>query len=50
MKKERKTKYGDNPWEGPYIVQSVNDNGTVRIRKGAVHQTLNFRQIKPYRD
>ena len=42
-------KYGTNPWDGPYEIISVNDNGTVRLKKGAVIETINIRQIKPYK-
>ena len=48
--REDKAKFGKDPWEGPYTVVAVNnDNGTVRLRKGAVIETINFRLIKPYK-
>lgn len=43
------SKYGTNPWEGPYEITKVNNNGTVRIRKGIVIETINIRRIKPYK-
>ena len=43
------SKYGSNPWEGPYDIVKVNDNGTVRLKKGVVIETINIRQIKPYK-
>ena len=48
VSKPTKSKFGTNPWEGPYDIVKVNDNGTVRLRKGAVIETINIRQIKPY--
>jgi len=45
---ERRIKFGINPYEGPYEIVQVNENGTVRIRKGAVTDTVNIRLIKPY--
>ena len=43
-----KSKYGQNPWEGPYKVNKVYDNGTVLIQKGIVLERVNIRLIKPY--
>ena len=36
--------------EGPFEVIAVFDNGTVRIRRGAVTERLNIRRIQPYQD
>jgi len=36
--------------EGPFEVIAVFDNGTVRIRRGAVTERLNIRRIHPYQD
>ena len=36
LKGIRATKYGTNPYEGPYTVIKVNRNGTVRLRKGRI--------------
>ena len=47
---EVKSKYAKNPWEGPYTIVQVNDNGTVRLRMGAVTDTINIRLLKPYRN
>ena len=41
-------KFGVNPFKGPYVVETVNDNGTVCLRDGVVLQTYNIRNIKPY--
>lgn len=43
-----KSKYGQNPWEGPYQVHKVYDNGTVLIQKGIVLERVNIRLLKPY--
>ena len=43
-----KSKYGQNPWDGPYEVQKVYDNGTVLIKKGIVLERVNIRLVKPY--
>jgi hypothetical protein len=47
---ETKSKYSENPWDGPYIIKKVNTNGTVRLKMGAVIDTVNIRLLKPYRD
>jgi len=50
-KAREEAKYGHDPWTGPYtIVQVNNDNGTVRIRMGAVLEVVNIRLIKPYKE
>jgi len=47
-------KYGNPKFKGPFTVDSVNDNGTLRLRvpkgAGAVYETWNIRNIHPYRD
>ena len=43
-------KFGSDAYEGPYDVVKVNDNGTVRMRKGAVTDTVNIRNIHPYHE
>ena len=35
--------------EGPHKVIKAYDNGTVRIRKGAISQRVNIRRIAPYK-
>jgi RNase H-like domain found in reverse transcriptase/Reverse transcriptase (RNA-dependent DNA polymerase)/Integrase zinc binding domain len=42
------SKFGSNPWEGPYEIVKINNNGTVRLRKGIITETINIRNIKPY--
>ena len=44
------SKYNENPSEGPYEIVQVNTNGTVRLKRGAVIDTVNIRLLKPYRD
>ena len=44
------SKYKHNPWEGPYKIHSVYDNGTVLIQKGAYLERVNIRLIKPYKE
>ena len=43
-------KFGTNAYTGPYQITSINNNGTVRLRIGAVQQTYNIRNIHPYHD
>ena len=43
-----KAKYKGDPYIGPYKITAVNNNGTVRYKKGTVINTINIRQIKPY--
>ena len=38
----------ESPYEGPYKVLAQYDNGTVRIQKGAVADTVNLRRLHPY--
>ena len=47
-------KYGQPKYKGPYTIDRVNDNGTVRLRHatangGTVYQTWNIRNIHPYK-
>jgi hypothetical protein len=41
-------KYQGDLWDGPYIIALVNNNGTVRLNRGAYQETINIRRIKPY--
>ena len=38
----------ETPFVGPYIIEQVHTNGTVRLRMGSVTDTLNIRRIEPY--
>jgi len=40
----------DKTKEGPYVVTRVHDNGTLRIQKGAVDETLSIRRIIPFHE
>ena len=46
--RQEKNKYNHVPWEGPYKILRVHDNGTVRLRRGITDQTVNIRLLKPY--
>ena len=36
------------PYQGPYKVIKVNDNGTVCLKIGAVEEMINLRRLTPY--
>ena len=42
LKNDSLSKYGQNPFEGPYPLRKVNQNGTVIIKRGAMLETLNI--------
>ena len=48
MKRHNQTKYGGPQYEGPCLIVTVNDNGTVRIKRGNFYDTLNIRTVKHY--
>ena len=48
LKGDQRLKYGSEAYEGPYPIVKVYDNGTVRIRKGAITDTYNLRNIHPF--
>ena len=50
FRRQEQAKYGQDPWEGPYKITKVNNNGTVHLKKGAVYETVNIRLIKPYNE
>jgi len=35
---------------GPFIVTRVHDNGTIRIQKGPVDETINIRRVIPFKE
>ena len=39
----------EQPYKGPYLVMQVNTNGTVCLKIGAVMDTVNIRNIHPYK-
>ena len=44
-----KSKYAKNPFQGPYKVLQVNDNGTLVLEMGPIIDTVNIRNVKPYK-
>ena len=48
LHRDGQNKY-ERPWDGPYKILQVNTNGTVRLRIGAVADTVNIRRIHPYK-
>ena len=40
----------DPEWLGPYTVVAVNTNGTLRYQKGPITDSVNIRQVHPYRE
>ena len=48
VKGDRSSKFGDYAYKGPNEIVEVNNNGTVKIRKGSVTDVFNIRNIKPY--
>ena len=36
------------PTEGPYEVQKVYRNGTIKVRRGAYDEVINIRRVKPF--
>ena len=47
VKNLMKSKFNEEPWRGPGVVNQVNNNGTVRVTIGKVTDTINTRNIKP---
>jgi hypothetical protein len=48
LEHHRANKY-EQPYKGPFTITKVNNNGTVRLRMGAVTDTVNIRRIHPFR-
>ena len=48
IKNEQSTKYGNIAYSGPYTVTSVNDNGTLYVKKGIVTDVINIRNVHPF--
>ena len=42
------TKHGEREYDGPYTVQEVDSNGTVRIQREYYSDLVNIRQVIPY--
>ena len=43
-------KFSTLPYEGPYVILGINTNGTVRLKRGAILDTVNIRLLHPYHD
>ena len=43
-------KYGKSPWQGPYKILRVYDNGTIQVRMGALTDRVNICNIRPYHE
>jgi hypothetical protein len=50
LKIQTNNKYRTNPYSGPFKIVQVNNNKTVKLKKGCVTDTYNIRNIKPYYD
>ena len=54
IKTEQSRTYGKNPYTGPYEIVTINNNGSVNLksllRRGAVYQSYNIRQLSPYKE
>ena len=54
IKTEQSWKYGKTPYKGPYKIVTINNNGSVNLksllRRGAVYQSYNIRQLSPYKE
>ena len=49
LRKGTENKY-ERPYQGPFVIQQVNDNGTVRLKIGAVTDTVNIRRLHPFKE
>jgi transposase InsO family protein len=47
LRRGTENKY-EMPYQGPYTILKVNDNGTVRLKVNNVEDTYNIRRITPY--
>ena len=55
IKTEQSRKFGKNPYEGPFEVVALNNNGSAILRsllgqRGSVEQTYNIRNMFPYEE
>jgi hypothetical protein len=48
LERDKPNKY-ESPYEGPYTVEEVNTNGTVRLTMGAVTDVVNLRRLQPFK-
>ena len=47
LKRGNENKY-ESPYQGPFEILKVNDNGTVRLTVNSVTDTYNIRRLVPY--
>ena len=47
LKRGTENKY-ETPYQGPFTILKVNDNGTVRMKVKNVEDTYNIRRLTPY--
>lgn len=50
LKTDSNRKYGKDPYEGPCVILQVNDNGTIKYQKKNLIDTINIRQVHPYKE
>ena len=48
VKNEQSTKFGKDAYNGPWTIQEVRNNGTVKISKGLISDIYNICNITPY--
>ena len=48
IKAEQSAKYGSDSYLGPFIIEALHSNGTVRVNEGTVLDTYNIRNVTPY--
>ena len=49
VKNKRSTNFGQDAYNGPWKILEVWNNGTVKIKKGAIMDVYNIRNITPYK-
>ena len=48
IKNDELAKFRSDPYDGPYCIVAIRDNGNVRVDKGTTIKSLNYRLLKPY--
>ena len=48
VKNDHQLKHSGDSYDGPCKALQVNNNGTLRIRKGVKHETVNIRNVHPH--